>query len=100
MWINDIHDRLVTTSSTGKHSTLKQKTAPQQQRKRGAVSMSRYTGSLTGCFLCVKCYGVSPYNPSAEPFLISIVNPAFVAFAVPLNVNVRSTRPKAVILSL
>ena len=35
-------------------STLKQKTAPQQQRKRGAVSMSRYTGSLTGCLLCVK----------------------------------------------
>ena len=54
VWIDDIYDRMVIASSTGKHSTLKQKTAPQQQRKRGAVSMSRYTGSLTGCLLCVK----------------------------------------------
>ena len=54
VWIDDILDRLVTSSSTGKHSTLKQKTTTQQQRKRVAVSMSRYTGSLTGCLLCVK----------------------------------------------
>jgi len=54
VWIDDIYDRMVTAASTGKHSTLKQKTAAQQQRKGAAVSMSRYTGSLTGCLLCVK----------------------------------------------
>jgi len=54
VWIDDVFDQLVTTSSTGKHSNLKQKTTAQQQRKGAAVSMSRYTGSLTNCLLCVK----------------------------------------------
>ena len=35
VWTDDVFDQLVTTSSTGKHSTLKQKTVTQQQRKAG-----------------------------------------------------------------